>query len=129
MKNNNLQYKTTEQQDDFIQSLTIDELKTSFVGKSIAIQKADENIESFDEYLETDNEIQNLQINELRNFVKSEKQQKQKFTIQYKITQTGLDKNTIQLIENNKHRATLGQLISYCKGLKISYKEFLPELY
>ena len=128
MKNNNL-YKTTEQQDNFIQSLSIDELKTSFVGKSIAIQKADENIASFDDYLDTDNEIQNLQINELRNFVNITKQKEEKQTIQYKITHTGLDENTILLIETNKYRATLEQLINYCNGLKISYKHFLPELF
>ena len=129
MKTNNFTYKTPEEQDDYIQLMSIDELKTSFVGKSIFTEKTNENIEIEDEYIDTDEEIQNLQINELKNFVNSTKQKKQNNTLQYKIVHTGLDKNTILLIETNKHRATLGQLISYCKGLKISYQEFLPELY
>ena len=127
MKTNNFNYKTTEQQDDYIQSMSIDELKTSFVGKPIFTEN--ENIGMIDEYDDIDEKIQNLQINELENFVNSAKQLEQNNTLQYKIKHTGLDKNSIQLIENNKHRATLEQLISYCKGLKISYKEFLPELY
>lgn len=129
MKTKNFTYETPEKQDDFIQSLCIDELKTSFIGKSVFTQKVNENITNADEYLKADREIQDLQINELVNFVKSAKQSAQNKTIQYKIIQTGLDENTIHLIETNKHRATLGQLISYCEGMKISYKEFLPELY
>ena len=129
MKTNNLPYETTEQQDDYIQSLSIDELKMSFVGKLVFTEKANENIAIADEYLEEDEKIQNLQINELKNFVKSAKQKEEKDTIQYKITQTGLNENTILLIETNKYRATLEQLISYCKGLRISYKDFLPELF
>lgn len=126
MKTNNFTNKTSAQQDDYIQSLSIDELKSSFVGKSVFI--GNENITMADEYVETDVEIQNLQINELRNFVNNAGQPEQKYTIQYKITHTGLDENTILLIETNKYRATLEQLISYCKGLKINYEEFLPEL-
>ncbi len=129
MKTNNLTYETTEKQDDYIQSLSINELKNSFVGKSVFKEQTNSDIAISDEYLETDEKIQNLQINELRNFVNTTKQNKEKYTIQYKITQTGLNENTILLIETNKYRATLEQLISYCKGLKISYKSFLPELY
>ncbi len=49
--------------------------------------------------------------------------------MQDKIIQTGLNENTILLIETNKYRATLAELISYCKGLNISYRQFLPELF
>ena len=129
MKTNNFIYQTTEQTDNDIQSLSIEDLKTSFIGEFVPIGIANENIAITDEYIETDEEIQNLQIDELRNFVMSAKQKEQKDTIQYKITQTGLNENTILLIETNKYRATLEQLISYCKGLRISYKEFLPELF
>ena len=129
MKIDNFTYETVEQQDDYIQSLNLDELKTSFAGKSVFTQNANENITITDDSTETDEEIQNLQVNELRKFVNTAKQNNEKYTIQYKITQTGLDENTILLIETNKYRATLEQLISYCKGLKISYKSFLPELY
>ncbi len=129
MKTNNLINDTAEQQDSYIQSLSINELKTSFTGKPVFTQNINENITIAENSTETDKEIKNLQINELRNFVNTAKQKEQKYTIQYKIAQTGLDENTILLIETNKYRATLEQLISYCKGLRISYKSFLPELY
>ena len=129
MKTSNLTYETAELQDGYIQSLSIEELKTSFIGKPVFTQSSDENIVTGDQVLETDEEIQNLQINELKNFVNKTKQINEKDTIQYKIIQTGLNENTILLIETNKYRATLEQLISYCNGLEISYKDFLPELY
>lgn len=103
--------------------------KKSFVGKSISIKQTESDIAASDEYYETDEEIQNLQITELRNFVNTAKQNEEKYTIQDKIIQTGLNENTILLIETNKYKATLEQLMSYCKDLKISYKSFLPELF
>ena len=77
MKNNNLTYETAEQQDDYIQSLSIDELKTSFVGKSVFTQN--ENVAITDESTKADEEMQNLQINELRNFVNLSKKKEQKY--------------------------------------------------
>ncbi len=129
MINSDLTYKTAEQQDDYIQKLSIQELRTSFAGKSIFTKNVNKNITIVDNSTEKDREIQNLQINELRNFVNTAKHKQEKYTIQDKVKQTGLDENTILLIERNKYKATLEQLISYCKGLRISYKLFLPELY
>lgn len=124
MKTNNFTYETPEQQDDFIQSLNVSDIKSGIVGQSIMVGKA--GAENEDEYLETDFEIQSMSLNEIKQISKS---QKQTYSIQYKITHTGLDANTILLIETNKYRATLHELILYCKGLNISYKSFLPELF
>lgn len=124
MKTNNFTYKTAEQQDDFIQSLNVADIKSRIIGQSIMVGKA--GTENEEEYSETDLEIQNLSLNELKQLSKSEKPTT---SIQYKITQTGLDENTILLIETNKYRATLAELMSYCRGLNISYRKFLPELF
>jgi hypothetical protein len=124
MKTNNFTYKTAEQQDDFIQSLNVADIKSRIIGQSIMVGKA--GTENEEEYSETDLEIQNLSLNELKQLSKPEKPTT---SIQYKITQTGLDENTILLIETNKYRATLAELMSYCRGLNISYRKFLPELF
>ncbi len=124
MKTNNFTYETPEKQDDFIQSLNISEIKANLIGKSVL--KAKTEAAEPDESNKIDFEIQNLSVSELKNLSKGDTQ---KNSIQYKIIQTGLDENTILLIETNKYRATLQELISYCKGLNISYKKFLPELF
>lgn len=74
MKTNSLMYKTPEQQDDCIQSMSINELKSSFMGKPVFTRKPDNNLPITDEYTEADRDILNLQIHELRNFVNSAKQ-------------------------------------------------------
>ncbi len=51
------------------------------------------------------------------------KYEKSKFSIQYEIPQTGLDENTILLIETNKYKATLDTtffIIVLVFALKIS---------
>lgn len=46
-----------------------------------------------------------------------------------KVAKTGLSKKVIKKIETNKYKATLEEIIAYCKGLKINFKDFLPELF
>ena len=55
--------------------------------------------------------------------------EERELTIQEKVKLTGLSKEEIIKIETNKQKATLEQIIEYCKGLKIKYEEFLPELF
>ena len=124
MNTNNFTYQTPEQQDDFIQSLNVSDIKNDIVGQSIMVGKAGAKNE--EEYLDTDFEIQNMSFNDLKQISEPKKET---YSIQYKITHTGLDANTILLIETNKYRATLQELMLYCKGLNISYKKFLPELF
>ncbi len=124
MKISDFAYETPEKQDDFIQSLDISDIKANLIGQSVL--KAEPNANKLDEYSEVDFEIQNLRIEELKQLSKKEETE---ISMQYKITQTGLNENTILLIETNKYKATLAELISYCKGLGISYRKFLPELF
>ncbi len=124
MKISDFAYETPEKQDDFIQSLDISDIKANLIGQSVL--KAEPNANKLDEYSEVDFEIQNLRIEELKQLSKKEETE---ISMQYKITQTGLNENTILLIETNKYKATLAELMSYCKGLGISYRKFLPELF
>jgi len=124
MKNNNFTYETPEKQDEFIQSLSISDIKTNLTGKSVL--KTKPKTDEPNEYIEMDFELQNLSISELKQL---QEQENFNASMQYKIIQTGLDENTILLIETNKYRASLAELISYCRGLNISYRKFLPELF
>ncbi len=67
MKNNDYTYKTPEQQDDFIQSLSISDIKKHLMGGELVLRSEDikrtQNIDN--EYLESDFEIQRLTISEL----------------------------------------------------------------
>ncbi len=122
MKINNFTYETPEKQDDFIQSLDISILKTDLIGKYKFKAKPVNN--ELADYSDNDFEIQNLSIDSLKEISVQENT-----SMQYKITRTGLNENTILLIETNKYRATLAELMRYCKGLNISYRKFLPELF
>ena len=61
----------------------------------------------------------------------TDKQQKMldKELRKHKSAKTGLSKKVIKKIETNKQKATLEEIIAYCKGLQISFKDFLPELF
>ncbi len=67
MKTNDFTYETPEKQDDFIQSLNISELKTNLIGKSVLKEKpiSDET----NEYIETDFELQNISVAQLKQVV------------------------------------------------------------
>ena len=45
-----------------------------------------------------------------------------------KMQKTGLTKESITRVETNKQKATLEEIIAYCKGMGKSIKDFLPEL-
>jgi len=124
----NFIYETPEEQDDLIQSLSISDLKANLIGKSVFKGKPD-NVAIQEDYSDLDFELQNLTIDELKQLAVKSVNNFEKYPIRYKIVQTGLDANTILLIETNKYRATLQELMLYCKGLNISYKSFLPELF
>lgn len=52
-----------------------------------------------------------------------------KKVLKAKAAKTGLSKKAIKKIETNKQKATLEEIIAYCKGLQINFKDFLPELF
>lgn len=49
--------------------------------------------------------------------------------IKTKIEKTGLTQAQIMLIETDKSKASLSEIMLYCKGLNIEFVDFLPELY
>ena len=46
-----------------------------------------------------------------------------------KANKTGLTQAQILLIETDKSKASLAEIMRYCKGLGIEYADFLPELF
>jgi hypothetical protein len=46
-----------------------------------------------------------------------------------KMNKTGLNQEQILLIETDKSKASLSEIMLYCKGLSIKYADFLPELF
>jgi hypothetical protein len=49
--------------------------------------------------------------------------------IALKMSKTGLAPQRILLIESDKLQAPLFEIIQYCNGLNIAFKDFLPELF
>ncbi len=46
-----------------------------------------------------------------------------------KMEKTGLTQAQIILIETDKSKASLSEIMLYCKGLNIEFADFLPELF
>jgi hypothetical protein len=109
---------TTEQSDLLLQSLSAAELKEiaanvsfktgGFKGKAEDIAVSEEDIF-----------IQNMSLSQLR----------KRLSLAEKTKHTGLPIERVQQIERDKNQATLAELIQYCRGLNIAYKDFLPELF
>jgi hypothetical protein len=70
--------------------------------------------------------VQQLSLHEIKNAVR---QNITSIPIEDKISKTGLPKEIIQLIENDKGKASLENIIAYCKGLGIRFRDFLPEVF
>ncbi len=124
MKNN------IEKEDSYIQNLSLKDLKkiSSTKKNTFFEMKKFENNFYDDKIINLDEAIQNSSINELK-LLKKTMKNIEKYNMKYKAIKTGLSENRIILIETNKQKATLEELICYCKGLEISYKKFLPELF
>jgi hypothetical protein len=54
---------------------------------------------------------------------------KQTLNLAVKVSKTGFSTERIEIIEQNKMQATLAEIVQYCRGLNIAFKDFLPELY
>lgn len=133
MKNKNIQ--TLENQDNFIQSLSIDKLR-EIESQSKCLFQNDKLLQenSYCEdlrYSNIDEYIQNMQLAELRTLEKNSQLLKQinEIDLQHKVNLTGLRKEIIILIETKKEKATLEQIIMYCNRLHIPYERLLPELF
>jgi len=133
MKNNNLQ--TTEDQDDYIQSLDIARLHeaerdSEFLFQNDMLLQDDKNSEDL-KYDNTDAYIQKLQLKELKELETNSHllEKINEADLRHKVKLTGLDKQIILLIETKKEKATLEQILTYCNRLHIPYNQILPELF
>lgn len=130
-KNNNW----TNIQDDSIQSLSLKELKELIIedeflfpseGDFVSKSYPEEN-----DYRTIDELIQNTQLAELKKIFKDQEltHQADELAIATKASITGLDKNTILLIETKKEKATLEQIMTYCRKLHIPFQQLIPEIF
>ncbi|MBI4649422.1 MAG: hypothetical protein HY738_23195 [Bacteroidia bacterium] len=81
--------------------------------------------------IDIDEQIQSLQLNELKKIFETNKAAYKidEISIIEKAKITGLDKKIIILIETKKEKATLEQLMVYCSKLHIPYQKIVPEFF
>ncbi|MEZ4888104.1 MAG: helix-turn-helix transcriptional regulator [Chitinophagales bacterium] len=131
MNYTNLHFQSTEEQDDFLQNLSVKELKN--LSKQSKYLFKNEGVEVGNESLGNelmDDSLMNMSLSQLRHLRKNAATSKEdKHLIAVKSKTTGLSKAVIQQIESNKGLASLNDIMTYCQKLNISYKEFLPELF
>ncbi len=131
--------KEIEAMEDKIHAMSVTELKDMFAtGTPIPIERNITELPKEEPEPEWVDLIQSMSATQLRTFHKNgtfvnmtDKQQKMldKELRKQKAAKTGLSKKVIKKIETNKQKATLEEIIAYCKGLQISFKDFLPELF
>jgi hypothetical protein len=131
----NLVFDTVDEQDDYILSLPLKDLKGINKKNKFLFQNKGEivpepefenpDLVAFDEY------IQKLQLTELKKLFESKSSiiQLDEVTIAEKVKITGLDRNVILIIETKKEKATLEQIMTYCKQLHIPYQQLIPEFF
>lgn len=124
MKNNN--FKNIEEEGEFILNLPLKDLKkyaTQAEFQMTTLGAEEPPAEYFTKEAEL---VQNMSLKELKNALG---QYISTISIEDKIAKTGLPKDAIQLIEKNKGKASLENIIAYCKGLGIRFEDFLPEVF
>jgi len=131
--------KEIEAMEDKIHSMSVAELRA--MEKDIVFAPVNRDVSELREE-EPDPEwvdlLQSMSTTQLHTFYETgkfvnmtNKQQKMldKELRKQKAAKTGLSKKVIKKIETNKQKATLEEIIAYCKGLQINFKDFLPELF
>ena len=122
----NKKFKNIEEESDFILDLPLKELKkyetnAEFIMTTSGVEEPPA------EYLTKEAAlVQRLSLNDIKNALG---QNITTIPIEDKISKTGLTKEIIQLIEKDKGKANLENIIAYCKGLGIRFRDFLPELF
>ena len=127
--------KSINEQDDYFQSLSVKELKKIRKGNKYLFHNDEEissepEIESID-LSAIDVLIQQMQLNELKKLTDDQKtfSRLDDSAINEKAKVTGLDRNTILLIETKKEKATLEQIMIYCQKLRIPFQQFTSEFF
>ncbi len=113
---------TLDKQDEAIQKLSLDTLKkranqARFVTRSYEGTQTD----SDDVLTAGEIAIQQTPLEVWRNRAAN--------NIALKMSKTGLAPQRILLIESDKLQVPLFEIIQYCNGLNIAFKDFLPELF
>ncbi len=133
MSNKKTNIELINENDDYIQSLNITQLrelenKSKFVFSTELSSIIDNDEQA---YLSVDEYIQSLQLSELREIENNSKLLKSinHTTIKHKSKITGLDERIIILIENKKEKATIEQLLIYCNKLNIPFQKIVPEFF
>ena len=129
MKNKDqIKFESIEEQDSYLQNIPLKDLKDMEENlKFVSITQVDVNEEQA--VNELDEQVMKITLKDLKVIVEEGLLEERELTIQEKVKLTGLSKEEIIKIETNKQKATLEQIIEYCKGLKIKYEEFLPDLF
>jgi len=118
-------------QDEIIQNMSLEELRnlpTTILFKNDGRYPIDKEEEEDEELVRQDEIIQNMSLQELRN-LPTTKININKPSLEEKTAITGLDKQVIRKLEKQKEKATLQEIIIYCRKLGIAFRDFLPELY
>lgn len=131
--------KEIEAMEDKIHAMSVAELKEMFAnGTPIPIERNIAELQEEEPEPEWVDLLHAMSATQLKAFHKdgtfvnmTDKQQKMldKELRKQKAAKTGLSKKVIKKIETNKEKATLEEIMAYCKGLQISFKDFLPELF
>ena len=132
---NLLVFDSVNEQDDYILSLPLKDLKEINKKSEFLFQNKGDivpepefehpNFIAFDEY------IQKLQLTELKILFENKLSviQLDEEAIAEKLTITGLDRSVILIVETKKEKATLEQIMTYCKQLHIPYQQLIPEFF
>lgn len=127
-------FKSKEEMAVFIQNMPLNEFRKIFEENSIFLFKNDgrypigKEEEEDEETIRQSELIQNMSLQELRN-LPTTKIHINKPSLEEKAAITGLDKQVITKLEKQKEKATLQEIIIYCRKLGIAFRDFLPELY
>ncbi len=123
MKSSQIKYHSVQQQDTFFQDRSSEELKDLIDKLDFNLYVKGEGVE-LGEKSEFSDKITDVDLEELKQIM-----DKKTLTIDKKMELTGLTSKKIHLIENDKYKATLEEIISYCAGLNIRFMDFVPELF
>ncbi|HFA50492.1 MAG TPA: hypothetical protein ENJ95_15880 [Bacteroidetes bacterium] len=119
-------FKNIEEESDFILQLPLKELKKYAVSADFQMTTMAVKEPSAEYFTKEAALVQQLSLKELKNALG---QNITAIPLEDKISKTGLTKDIIQQIEKEKEKASLENIIAYCKGLGIRFKDFLPEVF
>ena len=118
-----------DKQAETLQNMSLKELKSVFSGSKTYVTASEpaeaERLTYKDEMELTEEELmlQSMSLKEVKALFKRPK------ALAEKTAKTGLSETAIKRIEHNHKKATLEEIIAYCQGLKISFQDFMPELF